>query len=108
MSETRILRDRQSTARAAALRLVPFAEDGTVAILAQTRVVVSYPTVPAAFYACSPLQVDGPETEGAAATFTEDSTRTIYAFNLGTLIPPTGTSIIAHACGGRWTFRYDG
>jgi hypothetical protein len=108
MSETRILRERQSAARAAALRLVPFAEDGTVAILAQTRVAVSYPTVPAAFYTCSPLQVDGPETEGAAATFTQDSSRMIYAFNLGTQAPPAGTRIIAHACGGRWVFRFDG
>ena len=108
MSETRILRDRQAAARGSAARLVPFPEDGAVAILAQTRVVVSYPTVAAAFYACSPLQVDGPETEGATATFTEDGTRTIYAFNLGTQVPPAGSRIIAHACGGRWTFRYDG
>jgi hypothetical protein len=108
MSETRILRDRQSMARTASLRLVPFAEEGAVAILAQTRIAVSYPTVPAAFYACSPLQVDGPETEGAVATFTEDSSRMINAFNLGTQIPPPGTRIIAHDCGGRWTFRYDG
>ena len=108
MSETRILRDRQASARSAAARLVPFPEDGTVAILAQTRVVASYPTVPAACYACSPLQVDGPEIEGATATFTEDGTRTLYAFNLGTQVPPPGTRLIAHACGGRWTFRYDG
>jgi hypothetical protein len=108
MSETRILRERQSNARAAALRLVPFAEDGAVAILAQTRVAVSYPSVPAAFYACSPLQVDGPETEGAAVTYFGDSSRTILAFNLGTQVPPAGTRLIAHACGGRWVFRYDG
>jgi len=79
-----------------------------VAILAQTRVAVSYPTGATAFYACSPLQVDGPEIEGAAATFTQDSSRIIYAFNLGTQVPPVGTQIIAHACGGRWVFRYDG
>ena len=108
MGETRILRERQSAARAATSRLVPFAEDGAVAVLAQTRAVVSYPTVPAACYACSPLQVDGPEIEGATATFTEDGTRTLYAFNLGTQVPPAGTRIVAHACGGRWTFRYDG
>src|SRR5262249_21616655 len=108
MSETRTLRDRQADTRAAALRLLPFAEGGAVAILAQTRVAVSYPTVPAAFYACTPLQVDGPETEGAAVTYSGDSSRTILAFNLGTQVPPSGTRIIAHACGGRWVFRYDG
>jgi hypothetical protein len=108
MSETRILRDRQSAARAATLRLVPPADDRAVAILAQTRSVVHYPTVASACYACSPLQVDGPETEGATATFTADPTRIVYAYNLGTQIPPAGTKILIHACGGRWTFRFDG
>ena len=104
MSETRILRERQSAARAARRGCVPFAEDGAVAVLAQTRVVASYPTVPAAFYACSPLLVDGPETEGAAATFTEDGTRTIYAFNLGTRSLPwaPGSSPMPAAAAGRF------
>jgi hypothetical protein len=93
---------------AASLRLVPLAEQGTVAILAQTMLVAQYPTVAGAFYACAPLQVDGPETEGSAATFATFASRTIYALNLGTQVPPLGTKIIAHACGGRWAFRFDG
>ncbi len=108
MNDTRILRERQDWTRAAALRLAPFTEDGGVAILVQTTVVTSYPTVVGAFYACVPLLVDGPELEGAAATFTADTSEMLFAFNLGTQVPPVGTKIIAHSCGGRWVFRYDG
>jgi hypothetical protein len=102
------LRDRQASAVAAADRLVSFAEVGAEAILAATTTVSQYPSVPGAFYACSPLAVDGQELEGAVASFTADTTRIIYAFNLGTQVPPVGTKIIAHSSGGRWAFRYDG
>jgi hypothetical protein len=108
MSDTRILRDRQSDALAAVDRLSGFAEEGAEAVLAMTTTVSSYPTVPGAFYACVPLAVDGPEIEGAAANFTADTIRIVYAYNLGTQIPPAGTKILAHSCGGRWTFRFDG
>jgi hypothetical protein len=108
MIDTRILREQQAAILAATDRLAAFAEDGTVAILAQTTMVTTYPTAPGAFYACVPLWIDGPETEGATATFSAGGARTVYAFNLGTHVPPVGTMIIAHSCGGRWMFRYDG
>lgn len=108
MNDTRILRERQAATRAAALRLAPFAEEGAVAVLAQTTTVSSYPTTAGVFYACMPISVDGAETEGAAASFHADQTRTFYALNLGSQVPPRGTLIIAHGCGGRWIFRYDG
>jgi hypothetical protein len=108
MNDTRILREQLAAGRMAADRLAPFAEDGADAVLAQMKAVTTYPTVPGAFYACSPVILDGPETEGAAAGFTADGTRTIFALNVGTQVPPAGTFIIVHSCGGRWTFRYDG
>jgi hypothetical protein len=108
MNATRVLRERLAADRAAVDRLTPFAEDGAVAVLAQTKAISKYPTVPGAFYACVPLSIDGPEIEGATASFTTEGTRTMYALNVGTQVPPVGTIIIAHACGGRWTFRYDG
>ena len=108
MNDTRILRERQAATRAAALRLAPFAEEGAVAVLAETTMVSKYPTAAGVFYACLPVTVDGAETEGAAADFHADLTRTFYALNLGSQVPPRGTLNIAHACGGRWTFRYDG
>jgi hypothetical protein len=108
MNDIRILRERQTLIRATSDRIAPFVEDGSVAILAKTTTVSVYPTVPGACYACVPLQVDGPEIEGAAASFTADPSRTLFAFNLGKAVPPVGTKLIATSCGGRWSFRYDG
>jgi hypothetical protein len=108
MIDTRILREQQAAVLAAADRAANVAEDGTVAILAQTSTVAAYPTVAGAFYACVPLWADGAEIEGAAASFTALGSRTVYAFNLGSQIPPVGTKIIAHSCGGRWVFQYNG
>jgi hypothetical protein len=108
MSDTRILREQQTATLAASDRLKNVAEDGTMAVLAQTTTITAYPTVPGAFYACIPLWVDGLETEGAAANFTPIGLRIVYAFNLGTQIPPVGAKIIAHSCGGRWSFHYNG
>ncbi|HMB07762.1 MAG TPA: hypothetical protein VKP69_29015, partial [Isosphaeraceae bacterium] len=78
MNDTRILREREAAFRAAAFRLAPFAEEGAVAVLAQTTTVSTYPTAAGVFYACMPLSVDGKETEGAAASFSADPTRTFY------------------------------
>jgi hypothetical protein len=108
MSDTRILREQQAAVLAAADRAANVAEDGTVAILAQTSTVTAYPTVAGAFYACVPLWADGAETEGSAASFTAVGSRIVFAFNLGSQIPPVGTKIIAHSCGGRWVFQYNG
>jgi hypothetical protein len=108
MNDTRILRQRQAATRYAASRLAPFAEEGAAAVLVQTTTVSAYPTAANAFYACVPVSVDGKETEGATATFTADPTRRLYALNVGSQVPPPGTKIIAHACGGRWSFRFDG
>ncbi|MGC8638720.1 MAG: hypothetical protein ACP5XB_02445 [Isosphaeraceae bacterium] len=108
MSAERILQEKLAASQAAARRQRPSAPDGSVAILAETTVVSVYPTTAGVFYACTPLLVDGPEIEGASASFTSSGDRTFYALNLGTGIPPVGTRIIAHACAGRWTFRFDG
>lgn len=107
MSNARALRDRQEAAFAAADRLASFGEEGSAAILVQTRAEASYPTVAGAFYACSPVSIDGPETEGAAATFQADLSRRIFVYNLGTAIPPVGAKLVAHSCGGRWLVRFD-
>jgi hypothetical protein len=106
--EARILRDRHEAAVAADGRAARFAEDGSVAVLVQTKAVAAYPTSANAFFACSPVSIDGPETEGAAATFVADPARTIFAYNLGTRVPPVGARLIAQSCSGRWTFRYEG
>ena len=107
MIDARLLRDRHEAALAATDRLASFAEEGSAAILVQIGAGTSHPTVPGAFYACSPLFIDGLETEGAAAVFQVDSSRRLFVYNLGTKIPPAGAKMVAHSCGGRWFVRYD-
>jgi hypothetical protein len=109
MSESRTLRDRQRAGQEAfdaSLDLTP--PEGAAALLVQTTTLVTYPTTAAAFYACVPCEVNGAETEGGAASYVQQSGVTLYALNLGTAIPPSGTTLVAHAVGGRWVFRFDG
>jgi hypothetical protein len=73
-----------------------------------TTTVTTYPVAASAYYACNPELLTGPETEGAAATFTADTATIMYAFNVGTAIPPNGTKLVIHGAGGRFCFRYDG
>jgi hypothetical protein len=109
MNDLRILRDRQAAAENALDRSAAAGDQfGSAAMCAITTTVATYPTTAAAFYACNPELLTGAETEGAAATFTADTATVVYALNLGTAIPPSGTKIVAHSAGGRWTFRYDG
>lgn len=106
--DARILRDRQEAAVASDGRAARFAEDGSVALMVQTKVVGAYPTSANSFFACSPVRIDGPETEGAPATFVADSARTIFVYNLGSRVPPIGAKLVAQSCSGRWAFRYEG
>lgn len=108
MNNTRLFRDRQTETAAALDRSGAHSADGSVSILVRTTTVSSYPTSPSSFFACRPLNVDGAETEGAAASFTVESGRIIYAYNIGTVAPPSGAKIVITDCGGRWIFRYDG
>ena len=81
---------------------------GSAAMCVITTTVTTYPVAAGNFYACNPEILTGSEAEGAAPTFTADTTTIVYAFNLGTAIPPNGTKLVIHAAGGRWVFRYDG
>jgi hypothetical protein len=109
MSELRTIRD----------RLIDGADDRDVdlgreppdcdaAEIIQTTTVTTYPTTAAAFYAYNPGEVNGTEAEGGAATYVVDTSTILYALNLGTMIPPNGTYVLAHHVGGRTVFRYDG
>jgi hypothetical protein len=67
----------------------------------------SYPTGSGVnrVFAVRDVVVSGTETEGATATSTVD-TRTFYAVNVGTGIPPVGTDLIAVQVPHVWAFRY--
>jgi hypothetical protein len=108
--DARVLRDRALAAEAA-LDALQGGGDACAAAadLVQTTTVSSYPAVAGAYYACIPCDVNGAEAEGGAATYVpRPGAGPIYAFNLGTQIPPVGTTLVAHGVGGRWAVRYDG
>jgi hypothetical protein len=89
-------------------RSEPIGAEGSLAQLITTTTVMSYPNVAGAFYAGNPTYVNGTEVEGGIASYAPDATQVIYAYNVGTKVPPENTLIVAHAVGGRWVFRYDG
>jgi hypothetical protein len=83
------------------------ATQGSVATLAQTTTVSSYPTTASAYFACVFANINGSESEGASATYVPESAAVFYAWNAGTQVPPVGTTIVCHGVGGRWVFRFD-
>ena len=103
----RIERERNAALADALGRFGAEAGEGGLSVLVQTFAETTYPTDANAFYAMHPVEVDGPEGEGDAATFTADETRTLYAYNLGSAVPPVGTIVIAHLRSGRWVFTFN-
>jgi hypothetical protein len=106
--DRRVVRERQRSAQGVLDRARDMSPDGNAAMLAITTTVSSYPTTAASFFGCIPAEIDGSETEGASATFVQQNSTIAYAWNAGAQIPPSGTTIVCHAVGGRWVFRYDG
>jgi hypothetical protein len=106
--DARLERNRHQSLAADVDRLTEPNIGSGVAVLAQTTTVSSYPTTAAAFYAANPLEIDAVESEGATASFVADPTQVLYLLNVGSAVPPQGTTVIAHAIGGRWVFRFDG
>jgi hypothetical protein len=89
-------------------RFQPIGAEGSLAQLITTVKITTYPTKASAFYAGNITYVDGAEVEGGVAGYSPDSSQVIFAYNLGTKVPPVGTVLVVHAVGGRWVFRYDG
>jgi hypothetical protein len=80
---------------------------GMPCLVAQTKTLAFYPTSAQQFYACSPLTVLGNEVEGGTGILTNDGA-TIFALNLGSAVPPSGSNVIATFVDNRWVFRFDG
>src|SRR5689334_7411592 len=53
------------------------------------------------FYLMNPVRLDGPETEGAAASAAGDATRVIPVVIIGARPPQAGDLLVAMAVGGR-------
>ncbi len=88
-------------------RLLPPPGASSLCVVAATTTLNAYPTKPFSFYACVANTVLGEEVEGGPAV-TTPATSLFFALNIGSAIPPVGTSIIASYVGNRWVFRYDG
>lgn len=84
----------------------PSPGSGLVSFVGKTKTVGTYPTAAARYYAIEPEVVTGAETEGASATLTVRS-GTVYALNIGTAIPASGTRVLVSFVSHRWVFRYD-
>ncbi len=80
---------------------------GTPCLLAQTGKLGTYPTAAQSFYACTPLILLGPEVEGGAGSIAPVASA-FFALNLGSAVPPAGTSVLATFVDSRWVFRFDG
>ena len=106
-TETERLRIAATADDQARSRSDPAAVAGAPTLVAQTTTVKTYPAAAQSYFACLPANVLGTETEGTAGTV-KPATGVFYALNLGTVIPPTGTTIITTFAGNRWVFRYDG
>ncbi len=108
MSELRVLRDRAVAAQADIDRLDDSAPGGSRSLLCKTTTVTTYPSSASSFFAVIAQDADGPETEGASATFTDSTGDAFYAYNVGSAIPATGSQVIVHFVGGKACFRWDG
>lgn len=104
-AESQRLRLRESHLHDEQTRAHPPSSGGAPCVLAATINDGTYPTSPAVFYACTPLDLIGDETAGSAGT-TSTAGATFYALNLGATIPPLGTKVLVTQLG-RWVFRYD-
>jgi hypothetical protein len=107
-SELRTLRRRHDN-----LEAVADQRRGTTVNCSQSLVVITftvtvYPTVAKSYYACHPVTVAGTQAEGQTVTTTTDTTQTLYIANVGSVVPPSGTTLIATMVSGRWEACYQG
>lgn len=80
---------------------------GSQSMLVRTTTETTYPTSATKFYACNPVLITGAETEGSPGTLSVDTGTKIYAYNLGSAIPASGTDLDITFVRDRWVFRYD-
>lgn len=104
-TETTRLRNRDAQASAQTGQATADASSSPV-LLAQTRTLTAYPTAAQRFFACTPVAVLGSEIEGGPGAIAAD-TGVLLALNLGTAVPPVGTTVLLYFCGNRWVFLYN-
>ena len=80
---------------------------GATSFVGKTTTVTTYPTVAGRFYAITPAVALGTETEGSAGSVTAAPGQ-IYAYNFGTGVPPSGTSVLVTQVPHRYVFAWNG
>lgn len=76
-------------------------------MLCVTTSLGNYPVSSPAAFAVQPEEADCDDSEGASATYTDDTDSVFFAINLSSSVPPQGTRFVVHAVGGKWVFRWD-
>ena len=82
------------------------AAEGSVSFLGTTTTVSSYPTAAGKFFAITPKQLLGTETEGGSGSSSALGSGVIYAKHIGTSVPASGTDVIVTFVPYRFTFEY--
>jgi hypothetical protein len=100
----RLLR-RQDEADDDATRSPGSDDPGAVSFVGKTVAVGTYPTTAGRYFAVTPQDVTGAETEGGAGTVTGLS-GTVLALHLGSTIPPAGTAVVVTRVDYRFVFAY--
>jgi hypothetical protein len=106
--ETTALRRRHDELEAAADARQGTLVNCSASMVVTTYAKAAYPTTAKSYYACRPAKVSGTEAEGQAVATADDAGQTLYAVNVGSKVPPSGTTLVATLIGGRWVFSHDG
>ena len=80
-------------------------DTGLPACLVQTTTVGSYPTATSKFFMCKQVEPGGTESEGATVNLNAIGGAFPVGI-LGSAVPPSGTTLIAHQIESRWVARY--
>ena len=107
MDDSRILRDRQAAARAAIDRAAAVPGVAAARRLVQVYDGGAMPTAADRVYLTHPVELDGAETEGGAASPYVDTLTTIPVVVLWHA-PAVGDQLVATAVGGRWVAEKTG
>lgn len=67
----------------------------------------SYPVTPSRFFKVRPLVILGTEQEGQPGTFTTME-GALYAYNVGSVVPPQGVRVLVTFVPNRHVFEYNG
>jgi hypothetical protein len=106
----RVIRETQEDLRALAGNTILVAPADGLAIVAKTVDGGSYPTTAGVVYMGVIQDIDADDTEGAVATFTDDTdeegTPMVPLLNIGGNVPPAGTRVIAVSTSAKWVFVY--